>query len=365
MSDSDYMRMALDLAARGAGRVAPNPMVGAVVVNQDQVVGRGYHQALGAPHAEVNAIDEAGPRCRDATLYVTLEPCNHHGRTPPCTQKILQAGIRRVVTAMADPNPEVSGGGNALLTSRGVEVCCGVQASRARELNESFIKYSRAKQPFVVLKMAATLDGRIATKTGDARWVTGSEARGQVHRLRNAMDAILVGVGTVIADDPQLTARLASGRGVDPTRIILDTHLNMPANASMLNRSSEADTWLVCGHAAAKTRKQRLTAQGARILEMPLKEGRIDLRILVRRLGERGITSILVEGGSRVAAAALQHDIVDKVLFFYAPKILGGDGIPMCRGEGPALMSQSLPLMETAVSRVGDDILVSGYLHNR
>ena len=195
MNDTDYMRMALDLAVKGAGYVSPNPMVGAVVVKAGRVVGRGYHQAVGGPHAEVNAIDDAGDQARGATIYVTLEPCNHFGRTPPCTRKILEAGIKRVVVAMADPNPDVTGGGNAFLKSRDVEVVCGICESEAGRLNESFIKYVRTRLPFVVLKMAATLDGRIATRTGDARWVTGPEARARVHALRHAVDAVMVGVG--------------------------------------------------------------------------------------------------------------------------------------------------------------------------
>ncbi len=364
MNDSEYMRMALELAARGAGYVTPNPMVGAVVVNQGRVVGRGFHQALGGPHAEVNAIDDAGPRAHGATIYATLEPCNHHGRTPPCTRKILAAGIRRVVSAMADPNPDVSGGGNAFLKERGIEVISGVEESAARRLNESFVKFTRTKHPFVVLKMAATLDGRIATRTGDARWVTGPQARAQVHRLRHAMDAILVGVGTVKTDDPRLTARLESGQGVDPIRIILDTHLNMPESAAMLNQPTTAQTWVVCGPRTEESKKQRLRQRGAQVMEMPLMEERIDLLALMKRLGQQGVTSILVEGGSQVAASMLRQDVVDKVLFFYAPKILGGsDGIPMCRGEGPDLMSDSLSLVQTEVSRVGNDILVTGYRH--
>ncbi len=363
MEDCDYMQMALELAGRGAGYVTPNPMVGAVVVNQGRVVGRGYHQVLGGPHAEVNAIDDAGDRGRGGTLYVTLEPCNHHGRTPPCTRKILDAGIRRVVAAMTDPNPDVAGGGNAFLREQGLEVTCGVEEALARRLNESFIKFSRTKHPFVVLKMAATLDGRIATHSGDARWVTGPRARAWVHRLRHAMDAICVGVGTVTADDPRLTARLESGQGVDPMRIVLDTHLRMPETAAMLGLTSPADTWVVCGPDADPGRARRLQEKGAHLMRIPLLDGRIDLPLLMQRLGQRGVTSILMEGGARVAAAALQQDVVDKVLFFYAPKILGGDGIPMLAGKGPASMRESLPLVETEVSRVGDDILVSGYRH--
>ena len=201
MNDNEYMQMALALAAQGRGRVSPNPMVGAVVVKAGQVVGKGYHRSVGGPHAEVHAIDDAGPAARDATLYVTLEPCNHLGRTPPCTRKILEAGIQKVIVAMLDPNPDVTGGGNAFLQARGIEVLCGIEEAAARRLNESFIKYVRTRKPFVVLKIASTLDGRIATRTGDAHWVTGPFARAHVHRLRHAMDAIMVGVGTVQSDD--------------------------------------------------------------------------------------------------------------------------------------------------------------------
>lgn len=362
--DQDFMRMALDLAALGAGYVAPNPMVGAVVVRQGQVVGRGYHQAVGGPHAEVHAIDDAGDRARGATLYVTLEPCNHQGRTPPCTRKILEAGIGRVVVAVADPNPDVTGGGNAFLMHHGVQVDCGVCRDQATRLNESFFKYARTKVPFVVLKMAATLDGRIATRTGDARWVTGPEARGRVHALRHALDAIMVGVGTVLADDPELTTRLAEGPGADATRIILDTHLRMPDTARMLQQASAAETWVVCGPGAAPDNKKRLMDQGAQILESDIADGRIDLVALMRVLGARGVSSLLIEGGAQVAAAALKAGVVDKVLIFYAPKILGGDdGVPMCSGPGPEKMGQSLPLHRMEVERVGADVLVSGYLH--
>jgi diaminohydroxyphosphoribosylaminopyrimidine deaminase/5-amino-6-(5-phosphoribosylamino)uracil reductase len=363
--DYGFMRMALDLAGRGAGYVAPNPMVGAVVVRQGQVVGRGYHQAVGGPHAEVHAIDDAGDRARGATLYVTLEPCNHHGRTPPCTRKILEAGIERVVVAVEDPNPDVAGGGNACLKDHGVQVVCGVCRDQAARLNESFFKYARTKVPFVVLKMAATLDGRIATRTGDARWVTGPESRGRVHALRHAMDAIMVGVGTVLCDDPELTTRLEEGRGVDATRIVLDTHLRMPDTARMLQQASAAETWVVCGPGTAADNRKRLTDQGALVLEAEVADGRIDLSALLRVLGERGVTSLLIEGGAQVAAAALKAGIVDKALFFYAPKILGGsDGVPMCGGPGPDKMKDSLPLHRLEVERVGADVLVSGYLHS-
>ncbi len=363
MDDEKYMRMALGLAVKGAGYVSPNPMVGAVVVKDDRVVGSGYHQALGGPHAEVNAIDDAGERARGATIYVTLEPCNHHGRTPPCTEKILAAGIRRVVVAMADPNPHVAGGGNEFLKSRGLDVTCGICESDAVALNESFIKYTRTREPFVVLKMAATLDGRIATRTGDARWVTGPKARAFVHQLRHSMDAILVGGGTVQADDPELTTRLEHGGGVDPIRVILDTRLAISPDARLLNMSSTAETIIACGPRAPEAPRARLKEKGAYLLELPLSEGRLDLKALMTALGERDITSLLIEGGAQVAGAALKAGVVDKVHFFYAPKIMGGgDGIPMCNGKGPEKMSECLPLSRMTVNQVGEDILVTGYL---
>ncbi|RJQ70227.1 MAG: bifunctional diaminohydroxyphosphoribosylaminopyrimidine deaminase/5-amino-6-(5-phosphoribosylamino)uracil reductase RibD [Desulfobacteraceae bacterium] len=363
MNDDDYMALALALAARGAGYVSPNPLVGAVVIKDDQVVGQGYHQAVGAAHAEVNAIDDAGERASGATLYVTLEPCHHFGRTPPCTEKIVAAGIRRVVAAMADPNPDVQGGGNDFLQSRGIEVVCGVKEREARQLNESFIKFVTTRQPFVVLKMAATLDGRIATRTGDARWVTGEAARSRVHRLRHAMDAILVGIGTVKSDDPSLTARPAHGKGVDPIRLVLDTRLSMSKRAQMLTQVSNAPTYVVCGPDASEMDHRRLVASGARILESPVKKGRIDLNALMGQLGRMGITSLLIEGGAQVAGSALAADIVDKMIIFYAPKVTGGDdGVSMFRGQGAALMKDALTLQDMTVEMVGEDIMVQGYL---
>ena len=361
MIDSDYMQLALDLAEKGAGYVSPNPMVGAVVVNHETIVGQGYHQAVGGPHAEVNAIDAAGEAARGATMYVTLEPCNHYGRTPPCTHKILEAGIRRVVVAMQDPNPHVTGGGNAFLADRGIEVTIGILESQARKLNESFIKFIHTKRPFVILKMAATLDGRIATHTGDARWVTGASARSMVHQLRHAADAIMVGVGTVLADDPSLTTRVEGQSGVDPLRVIVDSGLRIPEEARLLNQSSSADTWVVCGPGADTSKKEALRALGAHVLEVPSKAGWIDLPATLDCLAERGVTSLFIEGGAQLAASAIRDNIVDKVLFFYAPKILGGDGIPMFAGPGPDLMGESLPLHDVEVTWVGQDILVTGY----
>jgi diaminohydroxyphosphoribosylaminopyrimidine deaminase/5-amino-6-(5-phosphoribosylamino)uracil reductase len=366
MEDSAHMAMALSLAKRGAGHTSPNPMVGAVVVKNHRVVGKGYHRAVGTPHAEVNAIDDAGAEARDATLYVTLEPCNHTGRTPPCTEKILGAGIRRVVVAMADPNPHVTGGGNAYLASRGVQVTCGVLEEKALKLNESFVKHTRTGRPFVTLKCAATLDGRLATRTGDAKWITGPRARRFVHRIRHEVDAIMVGAGTVAADDPSLTTRLENRKGRNPRRIILDTRLSLQETAKVLRPAADSDTILVAGPGAPMDKKARLAGLGATILEMPLDSGRIDLADLMKRLGKMGITSLLVEGGGGVLASALKDGIADKVLFFYAPKILGGDdGVPICRGPGAPLISDAVALENIRVRRFDDDVMIEGYIKKK
>ena len=362
MDHEHFMRMALNLAKKGQGYTSPNPMVGAVIVKNGEVVGRGYHRAAGHAHAEVAAIEDAGIKARGATLYVNLEPCNHTGRTPPCTRKILQAGIRRVIMAIADPHTR-AGGGAAFLRQQGIEVLSGVCEKQAAGLNEAFVKYVSTGCPFVIVKCAATLDGRIATRTGDSRWVTGEKARRFVHRLRHAVDAILVGIGTVRADNPRLTTRLEDKKGVDPVRIVLDTHLSISPDAGILALDSDADTILIAGKKAAQAKRKQLHQQGVRIIEQPLKKGRIDLSSLMVRLGSEGITSLLIEGGSAVLTSALKSGIVDKVLFFYAPKILGGDdGVPICRGSGPALMKDSIQLKHIRVQRFAEDVMIEGYI---
>ncbi len=363
MDDRSYMKQALALAEKGRGRTSPNPMVGAVLVKDGRVVGRGYHQRAGGPHAEVNAIDHAGERARGTTLYVTLEPCNHLGRTPPCTHKILDAGIRRVVVAMTDPNPGVRGGGNRYLQDNGIQVATGICEKEARTLNEAFIAWVTTGRPFVVVKCAATLDGRIATRTGDSRWVTGPASRQFVHRLRHAVDGIMVGVETVKKDNPSLTTRLEEAGGSDPTRIILDTHLSIPLTSKLLHQTSPAPTWVVCGSNAAADRQAALAAAGTRVVTAPLKAGRIDLSVLMQQLGEMGITSLLIEGGGMVIGSAFAADIVNKICFFYAPKILGGDdGIPICRGAGPERMRQSIAVHNLSVLRFDTDVMLQGYL---
>lgn len=365
MDDRRFMQMALELAARGRGLTSPNPMVGAVVVNEQTVVGQGYHQAAGGPHAEVHAIDAAGEKARGATLYVNLEPCNHTGRTPPCTLKIIAAGIRRVVIGMRDPNPGVAGGGAEFLERHGIEVRQGVCAPEAEALNEVFIKFIQTGRPFVIAKCAATLDGRIATRTGDSRWVTGEDARAFVHELRQSVDAIMVGVGTIAADDPHLTTRRAAGASRDPVRVVLDTHARIPVSARVIRHASPADTLVVTGPGMDADAKRRIARRGVQVIEAAVREGRIDLELLMRQLGDRGLTSVLIEGGSRVLASAFRDGVVDKACFFFAPLITGGDdGIPVCRGKGVDRMRESIRLVRITTRRFGDDILIEGYVPN-
>jgi diaminohydroxyphosphoribosylaminopyrimidine deaminase/5-amino-6-(5-phosphoribosylamino)uracil reductase len=362
MDDEYFMKMALYLAKKGRGYTSPNPMVGAVIVKDGEVKGRGYHRSIGEAHAEVNAIDAAGSGARGATLYVNLEPCNHTGRTPPCTRKILEAGIKRVVFAMEDPNT-VAGGGAALLKKHGVEVQKGVCEVSAKRLNEAFLKHVQTKRPFVILKCAATLDGRIATRSGDSKWVTGEKARRFVHRLRHAVDAILVGIGTIQADNPSLTTRTGSKKGVDPVRIVLDAQLSISPAAKILNLDSNSDTILVTGNKIEEDKKKSVQKKGVRLIQQPAASDQIDLNLLMDQLGAMGITSVLVEGGSRVIASAFGSGIVDKIYFFYAPKILGGDdGIPICRGTGRRLMKDSIQVKNVRVRRFDDDIMIEGYI---
>ncbi len=364
MSDSDHMNLAIELAKKGRGYTSPNPMVGAVVVRDNKIVGRGWHRRAGLAHAEVEAIDDAGKKSFGSTIYVTLEPCNHTGRTPPCTEKIIRAGIKRVVVGALDPNPFVSGGGVARLKESGITVKTGLLKSEAETLIEDFIWYVRnKKRPFVILKCAATLDGRLATRTGDSKWITNEMSRAKVHRLRHAVDGILVGAGTVRADNPSLTARINGFRTKDPRRIILDAGLTIDETSTVLTQASDADTIVVAGEGAPTDKRERLESQGVRIISVPDKKGMIDLVLLMEKLGSMGIMSLLIEGGGGVIGSALRAGIVNKALFFLAPKILGGDdGVPVCRGTGPEFMKNAAAMTRVKTRHFGDDLLIEGYL---
>ena len=355
------MKMALELAEQGRGWTSPNPMVGAIVVKDGKVVGKGFHRVAGGLHAEIHALNDAGDKATGATLYVSLEPCNHTGRTPPCTEAILRSSIKRVVAGMKDPNPRVTGGGLAFLKSQGLEVSFGVCEDMCRRLNEVFIKYVTTSLPFVILKCAATLDGRIATRTGDSKWITNPLSRKFVHELRHAVDAVMVGVGTVLKDNPQLTTRLEDRKGSDPMRIVLDTHLSIHPNAKLLHLASDSDTTIIIGESVPAEKRRMLESPGVSFLPVKDDVGQIDLKALVKKLGPMGITSLLIEGGSRVNGSALMAGIVDKICMFYAPKICGGNGIPICTGPGVEHMEQCMGLEGISVHRFEDDVMIEGY----
>jgi diaminohydroxyphosphoribosylaminopyrimidine deaminase/5-amino-6-(5-phosphoribosylamino)uracil reductase len=357
-ADKRYMRMALRLARKGAGRTSPNPMVGAVVVRGGKIVGAGYHRKAGGDHGEVVALKRAGADARGATLYLNLEPCSHYGRTPPCTLAIIQAGVKRIVAGMADPNPLVSGSGIRKLRQAGIEVRVGVLEEECRRLNEAFSKYITRRLPFVILKIAASLDGKIATSSGDSRWITGPAARRRVHEMRNRVDAVMVGIGTVLADNPRLTCRIPGGR--DPRRIILDSRLRIPLTARVLHERGK--TVIVAGSRAATKKLRALEKLGAEVWRFPLRNGGVPLQSVLKKMAERGMASVMIEGGAATAARALAEKAVDKICFFYAPKIVGGNGVSMIGGLGIRKMNRSRHVKNLEGEKVGQDLLVTGYL---
>ncbi len=363
MSDIDYMQRALAIAVRGIGLVSPNPLVGCVIVNHGRIVGEGYHERYGGPHAEVNALREAGSEARGATLYVTLEPCCHTGKTPPCADAVLQAGVRRVVMAVGDPNPKVAGGGLARLRAAGVEVTVGVCEAEARRQNETFLHYIRTQRPFVTLKCAITLDGKIATRTGASRWITGASARERVHRMRHAADGLLVGVGTALQDDPQLTTRLPGGGGVHPLRIVVDSGLRLPVSSQLATVAPDCRTLVATSERAPVEKQRQLEDQGVEILRLPsYADGRVDIEALLTVLGTRGIADLMVEGGATLSATLLQRRFVDKVVVFVAPKIIGGDGVDVVAAFGVETMVDALHVYGMTSQSVGEDVMLEAYL---
>jgi len=364
-TDVDYMKRALRLARKGRGKTAPNPMVGAVIVKNGVIIGEGFHPGPGAPHAEVIALSKAGREARGATLYTNLEPCCHtEKRTPPCTDAILRSGIRRVVAAMIDPNPLVSGRGLAILRKAGVEIAEGILRDEAERLNESFIKYITTQKPFVILKAAMTLDGRIATAKGASRWITGEAARLEVHRLRSEVDAVLVGIGTVLADDPMLTARR---RGMkNPIRIVIDPYLKIRLQAKLVASVSEAPTLLITTTLAPSEKIRKLEKRGVRVTIVPHTRGKISFESLFERLGKSGITSVLIEGGGVVNGMALRSGVVDKLIFYVAPKLLcGDDARSAVAGKSISTLDAALQVRDIQVRPVGEDLCIEGYLKKR
>jgi len=360
VTDQEYMRLALQLAATAKGRTNPNPLVGAVIVKEGRIIGMGAHLKAGEPHAEVHAFAMAGEAAEGATLYVTLEPCSHHGRTPPCADLVIRSKVKRVVIAMEDPNPLVAGRGTARIREAGIDVEVGLLEAEARRLNERFIHNMLTKRPFVVVKTAMTLDGKIAAHTGDSRWITGSESREMVHRLRDEVDGILVGIGTVLADDPELTTRLPEG-GRHPIRVILDSTLRIPDTARVLD-TSVAKTWIVTGPEADATRERSLRERGVAVIRVPHKESGLDLDAVLAALHEGGITHLLVEGGAEVNGAFLEAGLINQVMAFVAPKLIGGRTAPTpYGGAGFSKMAEAVQLRDLTVERYGDDVVIIGY----
>lgn len=358
--DRVHMRAALALARRGLGAVWPNPAVGCVIASEGQVVGRGWTQPGGRPHAETEALTRAGAAARGATVYVTLEPCAHWGRTPPCADALIAAGIGRVVAALEDPDPRVASRGLRRLTAAGIAVETGLCAKAAEQINAGFLSRIRHGRPLVALKLATTLDGRIATASGESRWITGPAARERAHLLRASYDAVMIGSGTVLADNPQLTCRLPGLEGRSPVRIVLDARLRTPPGAHLIAAARLVPTWLLTVLEADPARRARLADQGVFVIDVPPDPvGGLDLAAALKALGERGLTRVLVEGGARLAASLLRAGLVDRLYWFHAPRAIGGDGVPAVAALGFAGLAAMPSFERIAVEAIGEDVLTT------
>ncbi len=355
MDEIEYMRLAIQLARQGCGWVNPNPMVGAVIVKDGKIIGQGCHKKYGELHAERNALADCRTPTTGATLYVTLEPCCHYGRTPPCTDAIIESGISRVAVGSSDPNPLIAGKGIAILRSHGIEVTENVAKDECDKLNESFFHYIQNRTPYVVMKYAMTMDGKIATHTGKSQWITGSAARRRVHEARHRYSAIMVGVGTVITDNPMLTCRLENGK--NPLRIICDTGLRTPLQARIVTTTDKAPTLIATAITDTKRYRPYLDA-GCEIMVLPQKDAHIDLNSLMKRLGEKQIDSLLLEGGGTLNWSALQSGIVNKVQAYVAPKLFGGNGKTPVEGFGVDYPGGAFLLSKPVITQVGEDILL-------
>ncbi|MCD6093845.1 MAG: bifunctional diaminohydroxyphosphoribosylaminopyrimidine deaminase/5-amino-6-(5-phosphoribosylamino)uracil reductase RibD [Candidatus Omnitrophica bacterium] len=352
MSDVEYMQLALRLALKGKGKTSPNPLVGAVVVKNGEIIGRGYHRQAGKRHAEIVALDEAGKKARGSTLYVNLEPCATYGRTPPCVDRIIKEGVKKVVIGMLDPNPVNRKKGIRKLKTQNIDVKTGVLTKEAEELNKCWIKFITQREPYVILKVARSLDGKIATFTGDSKWITSPAARGYVHRLRSEVDAILVGINTVLQDDPLLSARLSEKRLYrhQPTKIILDSHLRVPLEAKIFSRRSPAPVIIATTKFAPLSKIKKLEKKGVQVLIVKAKDRRLDLKMLMGELAKMEIVCLLIEGGGEVFESAIESKIVDEFLVFIAPKIFGN----------VSKVSQAQRLSSLEIKKVGEDVLLEG-----
>lgn len=356
MSDSDYMQQAIELARQAAGQTNPNPLVGAVIVKNNRIIGKGYHAFCGGPHAERNAIASLTESARGATLYVTLEPCCHYGKTPPCTEAIIEQGIRRVVIGSRDPNPKVCGKGAAILRAAGIQVEEDFMRGECDKLNPVFFHYITTGTPYVIMKYAMTADGKIATRTGASKWITGARAREEVQHMRSRCMGIMAGIGTVLADDPLLTVRLEGRRS--PVRIICDSHLRIPLDSQICRTARQYPTILACAE-ADEEKTRALQAIGIQVISCPSPQGEVDLKRLMEILGQQGIDSIFLEGGATLNESVLCRNLVQKINVFIAPKLFGGEKskTPIA-GLGVETPSQAIPLRLTKIRQIGDDLLL-------
>ncbi|WP_123054961.1 bifunctional diaminohydroxyphosphoribosylaminopyrimidine deaminase/5-amino-6-(5-phosphoribosylamino)uracil reductase RibD [Clostridium sp. JN-1] len=357
------MKIALKLAKCGGEKVSPNPLVGAVIVKDGKIIGQGYHKLYGGPHAEVYALEEAGDNAKGAVIYVTLEPCSHYGKTPPCAEALVKAGIKKAVIAVSDPNPMVSGKGIEILKKNGIEVELGVLENEAKDINKIFLKYITTKLPFVILKWAMTLDGKIAASTGESKWITSEESRYYVHKIRNRVMGIMTGINTIIMDNPLMTTRLKDG-GKSPKAIILDSKLRIPLDAKILDTVSDREVIIACTKNIDNDKKVKLEQRGIKFIITPEDEnGRVDLKYLIRELGNRGIDSILLECGSNLNFSAIYSGVVDEVICFIAPKIFGGDKAKTpVGGIGFENISEAQLLKNMEIQKIGEDFMIRGYL---
>jgi diaminohydroxyphosphoribosylaminopyrimidine deaminase / 5-amino-6-(5-phosphoribosylamino)uracil reductase len=362
------MTLALRLAAKGLGRTSPNPMVGALVVKKGRIVGRGYHHGPGQPHAEILALNQAGPRAKGGTLYVTLEPCCHLlKRTPPCVPAVIQSRVRQVVVAMPDPNPMVRGRGIAALRRAGLTVKMGIAHEAAAKLNHPYLHWMKTGRPYVILKAGMTLDGKVATAKGESRWITSPLARQDAHRLRSWVDAVLVGAGTILHDNPTLTARLSTRplklAPRQPLRVVLDSQLRTSPTARVCATQDRAKTLIVTTRRPFPSRRRSFERAGVEVVLCATKDGRVSLQALMPMLGKRGITSLLIEGGSTLNATVLREKLVNHVVFYLAPTLMGGqDAKAVIGGRSPKRLAQALPLRNLTVRRIGNDLVVEGDL---
>lgn len=361
-SHEQYMRRAIELAEKGRGKTNPNPMVGAVIVKDGAVVGEGYHEKAGRPHAEVNALRAAGEKAKGATMYVTLEPCPTQGRTPPCTEAIITAGLDEVLVGLTDPNPQVSGRGVDQLRKAGIKVSTNILVDEIKRQNEAYRKYITTSRPFVLVKIAMSLDGKVATKTGESRWISGEKSRLIVHRLRNEYDAAMVGIGTVLKDNPRLDVRLKKGEAKQPLRVVVDSQGRTPPNSWLVQLASGIPTIVATTQKMPVKKMTTLAKSQVEVLVLPEKDGLVDLSELLAELGRRQMVSVMVEGGPTLNTALIKQGLVDKLLFFISPKIIGRDGLNFFAEAGGEQLKEAINLTLGGMTKIGEDLVVEAYV---